>query len=47
MCNVETGVLGQVWYNPDKPAAFPEFTTSHRCKNYDAVRQWAQDHQVS
>lgn len=42
MCNVDTGVLGQVWYDPEKPATFPDFHTTHVCKNYDAVRQWAE-----
>lgn len=46
MCNVDTGVLGQVWVNPEKPAAFPDFNTQHKCKNYDAVRQWAGAHQA-
>lgn len=46
MCNVDTGVLGQVWYNPHKPAAFPDFHTTHTCKNYDVVRQWAEEHQA-
>ncbi|KAM0330146.1 hypothetical protein ACHAQA_004319 [Verticillium albo-atrum] len=41
MCNVDTGVLGQVWANKDQPAAFPDFNTRHQCKNYDAVRKWA------
>ena len=35
MCTVDTGVLGQWWVNPDHP-----------CKNFDAVRQWAEDHQA-
>lgn len=47
MCSVDTGVLGQVWYNKDSPEAFPDFKTTHTCKNYDAIRQWAKDHQVS
>lgn len=46
MCNVDTGVLGQVWVHPDEPIAFPEFNTQHKCKNYDAVRQWAEKHQA-
>lgn len=45
MCNVDTAVLGQVWAN-DPPAAFPDFHTKHMCKNYDAVRQWAEKLQV-
>ncbi len=47
MCNVDTGVLGQVWAHgsDDKtrpPTAFPDFHTTHSCKNYDAVRAWAE-----
>ncbi|CAK7237255.1 hypothetical protein SCUCBS95973_009899 [Sporothrix curviconia] len=46
MCNVDTGVLGQVWYDPAQPAAFPDFHTTHVCKNYDAVRRWAEQLQA-
>ncbi|OAA59159.1 hypothetical protein SPI_06361 [Niveomyces insectorum RCEF 264] len=42
MCNVDTGVLGQVWYKPDDPSPFPDFHTTHTCKNYEAVREWAE-----
>lgn len=45
MCNLDTGVLGQVWANSDEPAAFPDFNTHHRCKNFDDVRAWAEKHQ--
>ncbi|KAG8413451.1 hypothetical protein J3459_015397 [Metarhizium acridum] len=41
MCNVDTGVLGQVWANSEKPFPFPDFNTNHKCKNYDDVREWA------
>ncbi|KAL9945488.1 hypothetical protein D7B24_003272 [Verticillium nonalfalfae] len=41
MCNVDTGVLGQVWANQDEPAAFPDFNTRHQCKNYEDVQEWA------
>ncbi|KAM0271926.1 hypothetical protein ACHAQH_008906 [Verticillium albo-atrum] len=41
MCNVDTGVLGQVWANQDQPGAFPDFNTRHQCKNYEAVQAWA------
>lgn len=41
MCNVDTGVLGQVWTNPEDPTAFPDFNTKHKCKNYDHVKDWA------
>ncbi|WYZ38119.1 hypothetical protein EsH8_III_000033 [Colletotrichum jinshuiense] len=41
VCNVDTGVLGQVWAN-DPPAAFPDFNTKHKCKNYEAIREWSE-----
>jgi hypothetical protein len=47
MCNVDTGVLGQVWAGSHAPAAFPDFNTKHRCKNYDDVKRWAEKLQVS
>lgn len=46
MCNVDTGVLGQVWTNPEDPTAFPDFNTKHKCKNYDHVKDWALKLQV-
>lgn len=46
MCNVDTAVLGQVWANKDDPIAFPDFNTRHMCKNYEAVREWAEKLQV-
>lgn len=47
MCNVDTGVLGQVWYNQTHPKAFPDFNTQHKCKNFDDIRDWAVALQVS
>lgn len=47
MCNVDTGVLGQVWWDKSSPQAFPDFNTRHKCKNYDDVRLWAEAHQVT
>ncbi|KAL8376467.1 hypothetical protein RB595_007522 [Gaeumannomyces hyphopodioides] len=41
MCNADTGLLGQVWYNPRNVTPFPDFNTKHRCKNFDAIREWA------
>lgn len=46
MCNADTGVLGQVWYNKGSPKAFPDFNTKHTCKNYDDIRAWGESHQV-
>ncbi|KAJ4393846.1 hypothetical protein N0V93_003061 [Gnomoniopsis smithogilvyi] len=45
MCNVDTGVLGQVWYHPEQPEAFPDFNTKHTCKNYEDIRIWAEKNQ--
>ncbi|KAJ0333981.1 hypothetical protein COL5a_000018 [Colletotrichum fioriniae] len=41
VCNVDTGVLGQVWAS-DPPAPFPDFNTKHMCKNYGAIQEWAE-----
>ena len=46
MCTVDTGVLGQVWVNPTEPTTFVDFNTAHTCKNYDAIRQWAEERQL-
>lgn len=46
MCNVDTGVLGQVWYDQESPEAFPDFNTKHTCKNYEDIRIWAEKNQV-
>ncbi|PQE13984.1 tat pathway signal sequence protein [Rutstroemia sp. NJR-2017a BBW] len=49
MCNVDTGVLGQVWTRQSEtmsPQAFPDFNTRHKCKDYEAVRMWAEENQV-
>jgi hypothetical protein len=46
MCTVDTGLLGQVWWNPEQPTAFVDFNTQHKCKNYDAIREWARVRQL-
>ncbi|KAF7505676.1 hypothetical protein GJ744_000525 [Endocarpon pusillum] len=46
MCTIDTGVLGQVWWNRNWPEAYVDFNTQHKCKNFDAIRQWAEDHQL-
>lgn len=46
MCNIDTGVLGQVWWDPKSPKAFPAFVTQHTCKNYEDIRKWAELSQV-
>ncbi|THC88338.1 hypothetical protein EYZ11_012217 [Aspergillus tanneri] len=46
MCTVDVGVLGQVWVWPEDPRPFVDFNTRHRCRDFDQIRQWAQDHQL-
>ncbi|KAL0254457.1 hypothetical protein SLS55_009932 [Diplodia seriata] len=48
MCTVDTGVLGQVWFKPsDAPLeAFVDFNTRHKCRDFDAVRDWAATRQI-
>jgi hypothetical protein len=41
MCTIDTGVLGQVWWNKEAPTAFPDFNTRHMCRNFEGVRMWA------
>lgn len=46
MCTVDTGVLGQVWWNLDEPEPFVDFNTKHQCRNFEAVRKWAEERQM-
>jgi len=46
MCHADTGVLGRIWWNKDKPESFPDFNTFHQCENFDGIRQWAEEHQA-
>lgn len=54
MCQVDIGVLGQVWWDPNAakgglppaPQAFTDFNTQHKCRNFEAVREWAEKHQL-
>jgi hypothetical protein len=49
MCTVDIGVLGQVWWqsaDAEYPEAYVDFNTQHTCRNFDAIRQWAEARQV-
>lgn len=46
MCQPDMGVLGQIWWNKAKPQAYPDFNTVHQCRDYESIRQWAQEHQA-
>ncbi|KAF2628628.1 hypothetical protein BU25DRAFT_490282 [Macroventuria anomochaeta] len=48
MCNIDIGVLGQVWYQPPNSdiEPFVDFNTVHTCRNFEVVRDWAEKHQL-
>lgn len=46
MCNVDVGLLGQVWWNKASPQAYPDFNTQHKCRNFEGIRQWAEERQA-
>ncbi|KAF2033484.1 hypothetical protein EK21DRAFT_58412 [Setomelanomma holmii] len=49
MCNPDVGILGQVWWqagSEPEPMPFVDFNTKHRCRDYEAVRAWAEAHQL-
>lgn len=46
MCRADVGVFGQVWTQPEDPKPFVDFNTKHKCVNYDAIRQWAEERQL-
>jgi hypothetical protein len=46
MCVVDVGVMGQVWWDRSSPRAFPDFNTAHVCRNFEAVREWAEKNQA-
>ena len=46
MCTPDTGLLGQVWWDVDHPKSFVDFNTEHMCKNFDTIRQWAEERQL-
>lgn len=46
MCTVDVGLLGQIWWGKEYPQAFPDFNTQHVCRDFEAVRQWAEENQA-
>ncbi|KAF4618389.1 hypothetical protein G7Y89_g14912 [Cudoniella acicularis] len=46
MCMPNTGVLGQIWWDRQDPKAFVDFNTEHKCKNFEAIRKWAEERQI-
>jgi hypothetical protein len=46
MCSVDVGMLGQVWWDPASPKSFVDFNTKHVCRNFEEIRQWAEERQL-
>jgi hypothetical protein len=46
MCSVDVGMLGQIWWNPKWPESFVDFNTKHVCRNFEEIRQWAEERQL-
>lgn len=46
MCSMDIGVFGSVWVNKTVPHPFVDFNTNHVCRDFSAIREWAQEHQV-
>lgn len=45
MCTADVGLVSYVWV---KDAEIPtaDFNTAHKCKNFDAIRDWMKNHQI-
>ncbi|KAF8865817.1 hypothetical protein BDZ45DRAFT_375658 [Acephala macrosclerotiorum] len=46
MCQPDTGMLGQVWWDKEEPKAFVDFNTRHQCKDFEGIRAWAEERQI-
>lgn len=44
MCTADYGVFGQWWVKDVGP--FVDFNTKHKCKNFEDIRAWAEQHQI-
>ncbi|OAX84481.1 hypothetical protein ACJ72_01152 [Emergomyces africanus] len=45
MCTADVGVFGQWWVKGVGP--FVDFNTVHKCRNFEEIRKWAEQHQSS
>lgn len=46
MCSMDLGVFGSVWVDPENPDTFVDFNTKHVCRDFEAIRAWAEEHQM-
>lgn len=45
MCNADLTVYSQYWVK-DLGVSFLDFNTKHKCKDYDAISTWIDEHEV-
>ncbi|KAI1192459.1 hypothetical protein F5X97DRAFT_329620 [Nemania serpens] len=45
MCDADAGILTYVWVK-GHPAPFPDFSVQHKCRDFDALKDWVTEHQV-
>lgn len=46
MCQVDVGVMGQVWWNREEPQTYVNFNTGHMCRDFEGIRAWAEERQL-
>ena len=48
MCTMDIGVFGKVWVrNGTLLRPFVDLNTKHVCRNFDSIRAWAEERQIS
>ncbi|KAJ5612189.1 hypothetical protein N7510_005383 [Penicillium lagena] len=45
MCHADVGIVTAHWID-QRRAAWPDFNTNKVCRDFDAILEWAQDHQL-
>ncbi|KAL8852519.1 MAG: hypothetical protein Q9221_002643 [Calogaya cf. arnoldii] len=45
MCDADAGILTYVWAKGHR-MPFPDFSVQHKCRDFDALKNWVVDHQT-
>ena len=45
MCQPDSGLYVSYWIE-NRTLPMPDFNTMHRCKNFDAMLDWAEKHEI-
>ena len=46
MCDADVGLMPMLWVQ-NYTLPWPDFSTTHRCRDFDAVLDWVDKHQVN